>query len=404
MKTSTVLLAAFAMVLFPTLNFASQGPHQTTAEEAQLLRGYEASFRGLANDDQAPWALAAHFNQIVFSYHASGNPAFLELAVDQGNELASFTAEAQGRLDEIGLQSAPVLTSKRYSCGRDAAVLVHHAAIWAPIMEAATRLQKDHLSLLREKPEVAKRMMVVFRVSMLGLNYFDKDVKRTSEGLAYVQPAAPFPCDDLRPDFDGKAIPLNMAAAAGSLALQLTEFLNTLPEHLLSAYPSVRAGQAAYQQRQLRNLSYATSSVLPHLRTEKGALLWSYMPGGRPEDITHGALVVDFLLALERGNRLVEPLSGKLTTTYRNLLFRQPGNVLTVYSHVGPYVSRGVDVRTIGETKSLSGLTGWAPLIRKHCAMAGDILKAGRAVFTGAKLKNLEARVRLYQREGGCPI
>jgi hypothetical protein len=390
-----LFVLASLFIMLPFQNFT--GSEVFKKQSIKNIEVYKNHFKNLKKDF-SPWSVAKHLNNILTTYKINHDPEYLRLLIDQAYELSLLTSEETGVQDSYTNKTAPALLSSRYSCGKPIALLVHHAVIWTPAVEAIGYYEQKHWRH-EELPQISRKMMSILRVAMLGLNYFGKDVVSTDSGAAYVAPITSFTCKDLRSEFDGAALPLNMASAAGVLAIKLLDLLEHGNDKLFALFPNAERGRENYIKRQKQNLIFAKNSVLPHLEFREDRVSWKYMPGGRPEDVAHGSLVVRFLIELEDSQE-IDFISNKLVRTYRQL-FANSNEVGSVYSHLEPYLNnQGVDVRSIGHSKSLSALISWAPLIQKDCRIAKDLLKLSKLSLSGENLTLAQENINWYQQ--GC--
>ncbi len=354
---------------------AEPAPEETIAKLTMPAQAYpsvtelKARFTSEFNKggvNMSPWTLSSLFEDILISARGTGNHEYTELLIESGYALTARTSVALGISDPYTGLTAHVLLHGIYTCGVPAANLAHHANIWAPIVEGIV----DYLKKAGSTPEpgLAPKAAKIISVSLLGLNYFDHSRKIIDGRVQYVGAFYPLNCPAAQADnkYAGLPVPVNFSAIAGELALTLTDFFR-LPVATLSAVASGYAtNKNAYLMRQESNVTQAFNGVMPYLNViSNGNVIWKYMPGGRPEDTSHGASVVRFLVKAQKNGRLSNDVTVGVIKTMKSVYSTGPS---ASFSHIEPYMSGGVDVRRRGNLKYAQGLSRWIHLSIYDCS------------------------------------
>lgn len=355
------LLAIFTKLtmFFSLSTLAAPGDPILTPERlAQRFRGVAPSV--------SPWFYSDYFDTALAAARVTKNSAYLELILQQGSALTRSTALNRDVVDVATGKKPAALVTSEYLCDsrsgqNQAAYLVHHGVVWAPLVAAAREYLVSQSGQISR--EARNQIIRIVGTAMAGLNYFSYQVGGSP--ARYLGTKIPGLCADEVP-LIGKVLPLNMSAAGGNLALELIEFFKLKDSLLNSLSPNYVKNAKIYVERQTQNLQYALNSTIPFIQQgDSGGLVWRYRPEGRVEDTSHAGLVTEFL---SKANSLGFVGANYISGVKKTFLFMIKDGPTRVPSNLTQ--NRGT---TFGEAKFVQGITRWIDLGRKDCLIVNKV-------------------------------
>ena len=309
---------------------------------------YSKSSDGMIN----PWGLHKVLEAQLLDYKASKNSQYLKQVLDQGLALRDLRDDRRGIKDHFTGKSSKVWSTKKYTCGKTAAFLLHSTIIMRPILESIDLLLKNHRDELTAG-EHEDMIMLANEYSQTMNYFFLKDRWWRNGGMTFLAPTQKsFKCSLLSGFEKSKGLPLNQVVNAGDVYLRLSEIANKVDKGSLR-YSS--SSMKAYGQKVLKY-------TLSQLKTAKeGHFLWKYSEGTRVEDTSHALITYDFLIrAYER--KLIS--SGYISKLKKGFHFLYNGHYSKTRSHLSSTVG------TIGERKYIQALTRFSLLGKYDSSVA----------------------------------
>ncbi len=325
----------------------------------------DAKYQKLINE-KAYWSLAAYFDRLLVLARLTGNIKYLEVMLKRGAQLTTRTARATHQIDKItGRSNGSVLLSTYYSCGTPVAYMVHHGVVWSPVVAGVYEYLAS--AEARSHANNVKKANLILQTALGGLNYFDHQIIEKDGKKRYGYPEFPVKCEDQK-KLSGDEIALNMAAASGSLAIELVDIL-TAPKSVRK-YLSKKFATFKNLVEQRAHIAVALNSIAPELEDTNTGVIWKYRPNSDYDDMPHAAVVVKFLVAAMQTSRLVRSYIDGVEETLYQMLKNGPAKVS---SNLGPVKSKGKDVRVYGDKKYVGGLAQWIDLALPHCSVLNKI-------------------------------
>ncbi len=360
-------------------------------------KAFKKMFRKIAVST-APWSVASYFEKILLAYRLTNDPEYLEVLMRMGDKLVAQTSIERNVTDAFTGKKAHVLLTTKYSCGAQAAFLVHHGFIWAPIIAGTREYLHRHSRSLTSKQ--AQQITNIVGAAYNGLNYFNYQTTTEKGKTRYIVAKLPHKCDVIN-DLAHRHAPLNMAAAGGHLALELVRFFDQPTSTLAKVSSGYHKNWRTYYEKSESNLDTALNSVLPELDTDDdtgGRLIWRYMPDGRAEDTSHASLVVNFLTEARKGQYVNSTvMKGLLKTFHAQALY----NPTKIFSHLEPIMLKGVDLRKVGDPAYVLGLERWLPLASYDCTELTKVRRIESYSSNRVKIYSspyIQGLIMLYKR------
>jgi len=304
----------------------------------------------------------------------------------------------------------------RYYCDNEvehvlyAADSVHHSVVWLFAVRGLRELVQLTTSSSNSSltPEQIKKVNASIDLARRGLIFFrDRDrvlVNGSNEWNFTYKTIKNIPeCVTKNANLHGQLGQLNYNAAAAHLALELERFFE-LPDPVLQKISlEIASNKSTYlgQVKELREkiTNYLFTIVPPNSLTPA---FWHYIPGGRPEDTAHGALLVNYFVTLREYGLLSSSLEA-LRLAFLRQYSSGPSNVHKYfdlsYGIPKPYHKIYKSEQQPGSKKNNFDLASWSYLLSIDCELSWNLKQMQN--YAGVN-QFIDSRIRYSSSKFGC--